>query len=351
MRRLAAALPEQPDFPALLAKQGLAPEIGTVVYVHGINNKPVASVLKCQWDSALFGAAMGDRTRMAYWVNRTRYPVPSSDSCAAKDGLSDLDGGLGIRGLATEDLDSGPELSAPQRQLMASLEQRLLAPREVDQLARQARLATAGVEAQRAMLDHVHATAGDPAQQGVQARGQFAQVERLEQVIVGTGLQAIDTIGDGIAGGEHQYRQGLAFFAQAAQQLEAVFVGQAEVEDHHVELRGLQHCPRIGGVANPVHGQALSGEAGADAGGDQVVVLAEQNVHGGAPGVVWLVLHLGRIKGGLWTFWGGFGGDRSPRGSPPCPSQPQRQFPSFSNTTETKSPFPTTDPETSDPNP
>ncbi|MEN9474750.1 MAG: hypothetical protein RIS48_1470, partial [Pseudomonadota bacterium] len=126
--RLAATLPEQPDFPALLAKQGLAPEIGTVVYIHGINNKPVASVLKCQWDSALFGAAMGDRTRMAYWVNRARYPVPSSDSCAAKDGLSDLDGGLGIRGLATEDLDSSPELSAPQRQLIARLEQRLLEP-------------------------------------------------------------------------------------------------------------------------------------------------------------------------------------------------------------------------------
>lgn len=126
--RLAAAPAEPSDFPALLAKQGLAPEIGTVVYIHGINNKPVASVLKCQWDSALFGAAMGDRTRMAYWVNRVRYPVPSSDSCAAKDGLSDLDGGLGIRGLATEDLDSGPELSAPQRQLMASLEQRLLEP-------------------------------------------------------------------------------------------------------------------------------------------------------------------------------------------------------------------------------
>lgn len=126
--RLAASPAEPSDFPALLAKQGLAPEIGTVVYVHGINNKPVASVLKCQWDSALFGAAMGDRTRMAYWVNRARYPVPSSDSCAAKDGLPDLDAGLGIRGLAAEDLDPGPELSAAQRQLMASLEQRLLEP-------------------------------------------------------------------------------------------------------------------------------------------------------------------------------------------------------------------------------
>lgn len=126
--RLAAAQPEQTDFPALLAKQGLAPEIGTVVYIHGINNKPVASVLKCQWDSALFGAAMGDRTRMAYWVNRNRYPVPSSESCAAKDGLPGVENGPGSRGLATEALDTGPELSDPQRQLMASLEQRLLEP-------------------------------------------------------------------------------------------------------------------------------------------------------------------------------------------------------------------------------
>lgn len=98
--RLAATLPEQTDFPTLLAKQGLAPEIGTVVYIHGINNKPVASVLKCQWDSALFGAAMGDRTRMAYWVNRSRYPVPSSESCAAKDGLPTVESGPGSRGLA-----------------------------------------------------------------------------------------------------------------------------------------------------------------------------------------------------------------------------------------------------------
>lgn len=126
--RLAATLPEQTDFPSLLAKQGLAPEIGTVVYIHGINNKPVASVLKCQWDSALFGAAMGDRTRMAYWVNRSRYPVPSSESCAAKDGLPTFESGPGSRGLAAEALDTGPELSDPQRQLMARLEQRLLQP-------------------------------------------------------------------------------------------------------------------------------------------------------------------------------------------------------------------------------
>lgn len=69
----------------LIVTAGAAPEVQTVIYVHGIGNKPVASVLKCQWDAALFGAGLGDRSRMAYWVNREYYPVPTRDSCADGD--------------------------------------------------------------------------------------------------------------------------------------------------------------------------------------------------------------------------------------------------------------------------
>lgn len=58
-----------------------------VIYVHGIANKPLPSVLKCQWDTALFGVDMGDRTRMAYWVDRERYPTPLDETCAAGDRL------------------------------------------------------------------------------------------------------------------------------------------------------------------------------------------------------------------------------------------------------------------------
>jgi subtilisin family serine protease len=65
-----------------LVSAGEPPTIGTVVYVHGIGNKPEASILKCQWDRALFGAEMGDRTRFAYWVDRERYPAPEEATCA-----------------------------------------------------------------------------------------------------------------------------------------------------------------------------------------------------------------------------------------------------------------------------
>jgi len=57
----------------------------TIIYVHGISNKPPASVLKCQWDTALFGTQLGDRSRMAYWVNREYYPNPLNESCASGD--------------------------------------------------------------------------------------------------------------------------------------------------------------------------------------------------------------------------------------------------------------------------
>jgi len=59
--------------------------VRTVIFVHGIGNKPIASVLRCQWDKALFGHEMGDRSRMAYWVNRDRYPRPLDGSCDSGD--------------------------------------------------------------------------------------------------------------------------------------------------------------------------------------------------------------------------------------------------------------------------
>ena len=60
-------------------------EAKTVIYVHGIGNKPTAEVLRCQWDQALFGRGMGERTRLAYWVNRDRYPTPEPGTCGERD--------------------------------------------------------------------------------------------------------------------------------------------------------------------------------------------------------------------------------------------------------------------------
>lgn len=53
----------------------------TVIYVHGIGPKPAEAILTCQWDRALFGHMMGDRTRMAYWVDHARHGSPVEAEC------------------------------------------------------------------------------------------------------------------------------------------------------------------------------------------------------------------------------------------------------------------------------
>ncbi|MHB1224620.1 MAG: S8 family serine peptidase [Gemmatimonadaceae bacterium] len=74
---LQALVAAHPEIAALRAR--------TVVYVHGIGNKPPASVLKCQWDNAVFGFDLAERSRLAYWVNREYYPDPDGGSCASGD--------------------------------------------------------------------------------------------------------------------------------------------------------------------------------------------------------------------------------------------------------------------------
>ena len=71
---------QRSDFMA--AAQG---DAKTVIYVHGMGNKPVQETLRCQWDQALFGRGMGERTRLAYWVNRVRYPTPEPGTCGDRD--------------------------------------------------------------------------------------------------------------------------------------------------------------------------------------------------------------------------------------------------------------------------
>lgn len=50
----------------------------TVLYVHGNGNKVRKDRLKADWDRALFGRDMGEKSVMAYWAS-LRYPEPLPD--------------------------------------------------------------------------------------------------------------------------------------------------------------------------------------------------------------------------------------------------------------------------------
>ena len=72
-------------------------------------------------------------------------------------------------------------------------------------------------EAQRAAPPRL-----DAAQQRAQPRQQLAQRERLDEVVVGAGVEARDAVVDRVARGEHQHRRAVAGLAHAPADLEAV---------------------------------------------------------------------------------------------------------------------------------
>ncbi|RXR07314.1 S8 family serine peptidase [Pseudoxanthomonas composti] len=168
-RKKAPAAAASNDDPDALARTGyLAAAQGqakTVVYIHGIGNKPSADVLRCQWDKALFGRSMGERTRLAYWVNRTRYPTPEPATCA--------------------DRDEGPSVNQAEQRILSALgvmpERRDLGEL-VDALAESAR--------EKAMLEQMlrELQAQAPAGVGPSAQGLFTGINELLLRLVSAAL-------------------------------------------------------------------------------------------------------------------------------------------------------------------
>jgi hypothetical protein len=118
------------------------------------------------------------------------------------------------------------------------------------------------------------------AHQGPQPRRQFVKVEGLAQVVVGTRVEAGDTILDPIPGREYQHRNPIAGSAQATQQIQSREPRQAEVQDHGSIGFGRQGVPGRQAVARPVGAESRLLEAGLDAVSEQRVVFHEKYAHG-----------------------------------------------------------------------
>ena len=77
---------------------------------------------------------------------------------------------------------------------------------------------------------------GVRAQQRAQTGLQLADVERLDHVVVGAGVQSLDPVVDRVAGGEDQDRHPVARRGAGGADLEPVDARQADVEHHGVGI-------------------------------------------------------------------------------------------------------------------
>ncbi len=130
--------PATGSFQALkVAGAPLAGQACTIIFVHGIGNKPRAEVLKCQWDHALFGYGLGERSRLAYWVNKQRNPEPLEVTCKEGDVTEGVGSSNAIRAAGLNDpvdrlLPSG--ISRQEAKVMKALTDRMLQGHSMEQL-------------------------------------------------------------------------------------------------------------------------------------------------------------------------------------------------------------------------
>ena len=87
-------------------------------------------------------------------------------------------------------------------------------------------------------------------QRGPEPRGQFADAERLLDIIVGAEIERLDLLRLAIARGEHDHRRRREL-ADVAQDVLAVAIGQAEVEDDRDRARRSPPAARPGRRSRP----------------------------------------------------------------------------------------------------
>ena len=111
-------------------------------------------------------------------------------------------------------------------------------------------LAGAEVEREVAEAEDLALRAGPAPEERPQPGQQLGQRERLDEVVVGAGVETLHTVVDGVAGGQHEDRRVVAGRPQPPADGQAVEAGEPEVEHDRVgraEAQDLQRGRAVGG--------------------------------------------------------------------------------------------------------
>jgi len=98
---------------------------------------------------------------------------------------------------------------------------------------------------------------GSSADQGAQPHDEFLHAERLDEVIVGAGLEAFDLVRPTVARGEDQHRQPASGRAPSLQHGDAGHLGQAEIEHGGVVGLGVPEVLSVFAVQREVDDEVL----------------------------------------------------------------------------------------------
>src|SRR6202021_2975245 len=135
------------------------------------------------------------------------------------------------------------------------------------------------IKPQLPVLDAGIAAPGGAAQHRANAGGHYVEVKRLDDIIVGAGVQSRDAMLDLIARRENDDGRCIAPPAQLAKYVDSVSMRQPEIEQHHVEDGPLQCAGGAPTVAHPINGESALSQCRLQALRNHRVVLNEQHSH------------------------------------------------------------------------
>src|SRR6516162_7111757 len=142
----------------------------------------------------------------------------------------------------------------------------------------------------------------------------FRQAEWLGQIVVRSAVQAGDDVGGGTAGGQHDDRQPDLLAPQLGQHAGTIQLGQAEVEQHEIELPGPGHIQGAFPIRRAGGGMPLRMQAFGQEPDDMRFILGDEYA---AHATTSFKRERGSTPGGAAGRWGTDIRNRAP---PPCRS-------------------------------
>ena len=137
-----------------------------------------------------------------------------------------------------------------------------------------------GVELDAGVAQRLLGRAAAAPQQRPQARAELLERERLDQVVVGARVEALDAVGHGVARGQHQHRRAVARGPQAPADLEPVGLGHQHVEDDRVRRRVGERVQRLGAVGRQLHAVAVHPQRAIQSVAHRGLIVHHQDPHG-----------------------------------------------------------------------
>src|SRR5262249_32708946 len=88
------------------------------------------------------------------------------------------------------------------------------------------------------------------------ARYDLFRCKRLDDIVIGAGIQALDAVLDAVAGRQHEHGQPATCATNGFDQLQTVAVGQSKIEDHRIIGNALDMSGGVIKACSLVNGEA-----------------------------------------------------------------------------------------------